>query len=245
MIPALTAWLGGVVPAAAVRAVAGDDIAKVATLAEALPLPLPEPLRRAVAKRRCEFLVGRYCAQGALAALGLPHQEVAFNADRSPGWPAGVVGSITHTDGVVLAAVAPTGALRGLGVDAEVVMALESARTIGPQIATADELVGLARACPELEWERLLTLVFSAKEALYKCLYPRVGRYFGFEAARIESIDVAGGSFRVRVLEELAPELPSGLLLQGSFLAVGPLLFSCVAWRAASGGPAACAGPST
>jgi enterobactin synthetase component D len=235
MIPALTAWLTGVIPAVAVRAVVGDDIAKVAAMAEALPLPLPEPLRRAVAKRRCEFLVGRYCARGALAALGLPHQDVAFNPDRSPGWPAGVVGSITHTEGVVLAAVAPTGALCGLGVDAEVVMALEAARTVGPQIAAADELVGLARTCPELGWERLVTLVFSAKEALYKCLYPRVGRYFGFEAARVESIDVAGGSFRARVLEELAPDVPSGLLLPGSFFAAGPLVFSCVAWREASG----------
>jgi enterobactin synthetase component D len=238
MIPALAAWLSGIIPTAAVRAFAGDDIAKAAALAEALPLARPEPLRRAVAKRRREFLVGRYCARGALAELGLPDQDVAYNADRSPGWPRGAVGSITHTDGLVLAVAAPQGALGGLGVDAEVVMPLETARAVSSQIAAADELTSLAEACPELAWERLVTLVFSAKEALYKCLYPRVGGYFGFEAARLESIDVAGGSFRVRVVEALASDVPNGLLLPGYFQAAGPLLLSCVVWRRPSDGPA-------
>jgi 4'-phosphopantetheinyl transferase EntD len=74
---------------------------------------------RAVEARRREFTTGRHCA---LAALGRPGlAPTAFTRGRlgAPGWPAGVVGSITHCAGYRAAAVARVADLITIGIDAE------------------------------------------------------------------------------------------------------------------------------
>ena len=63
----------------------------------------------------------------------------------------------------------------------------------------------------------VLTVVFSAKETVYKCLYPEVGRYFGFHDARVEVIDPARDVFVVRLLVTLTSSLRAGLALEGAF----------------------------
>src|SRR5690606_7567998 len=57
------------------------------------------PTLAAVNKRQTEFLAGRLCAHEALRRLlGVPSIP-AVAEDRSPCWPSGVVGSITHGGG--------------------------------------------------------------------------------------------------------------------------------------------------
>src|SRR5438876_11927142 len=48
--------------------------------------------------RQSIFDMGRACAAELLAELGSRETSVAMAADRSPVWPQGYVGSITHTD---------------------------------------------------------------------------------------------------------------------------------------------------
>src|SRR5260370_12550496 len=67
---------------------------------------LPQALRYATQKRQREFLAGRWCAEEALQCLGAGSTHVAMAEDRTPIWPDGVVGSITHTDDFAAAAVA-------------------------------------------------------------------------------------------------------------------------------------------
>ena len=64
-------------------------------------------LAKAVEKRRAEFGTARVCARRALAQLGFPPMPLVPNKDRSPVWPQGVVGSITHTRGYCAVIVAP------------------------------------------------------------------------------------------------------------------------------------------
>jgi hypothetical protein len=59
----------------------------------------------AVPRRRAEFAAGRACARAALRRLGINGWPLLVGSKREPLWPAGVVGSITHTDGLVAAAV--------------------------------------------------------------------------------------------------------------------------------------------
>ena len=54
-----------------------------------------------------------------MAALGVRGDPVRRGADRAPQWPAGLVGSITHTVGYSAAVVARQGSLLSLGIDAE------------------------------------------------------------------------------------------------------------------------------
>jgi enterobactin synthetase component D len=181
-------------------------------------IPLPDELARAVPKRRAEFLAGRHCARRAIAAAApeLAHASVPVGPNRAPQWPAELVGAITHTQGVAAAAVARRALARGVGLDAEVWMRADRAAPLADALATARELDGLERATG---WARaeVLTLVFSAKETVFKCLYPEVGRYFGFHDAEVRAVDAAAGTFVAALCATLTPALERGLVLRGRF----------------------------
>src|SRR3954466_8638481 len=68
---------------------------------EELPL-----IASAVEKRRLEFGRGRQCARAALRRLGVPDGPLPSGSQREPLWPAAAIGSITHTEGLCVAAVA-------------------------------------------------------------------------------------------------------------------------------------------
>ena len=70
-------------------------------------------------KRIQEFAAGRLCARRALGEFGRRGFPIPVARDRQPFWPAGVVGSITHTAGLCAAVVAERSRLAALGVDTE------------------------------------------------------------------------------------------------------------------------------
>jgi 4'-phosphopantetheinyl transferase EntD len=146
---------------------------------------LPEEARgcESFAPRRLgEFAAGRVCARRALAELGFGRFALRRGADRYPIWPDGIVGSITHTRGFCGAAVAPYGVLRAVGLDAE-------RGTVGPelwpQICTAAEIAWLG-SLPEPDRAIAAAVIFSAKEAFYKCQYGIGGEWLEFHDIAIE-----------------------------------------------------------
>ena len=164
---------------------------------------LPESLRTAVPKRKAEFVAGRWCAREALRAAGAGEvEDIPIGAQRAPVWPAGFVGSITHSHGMAAAAVARVGDARGLGLDLEPFVEVTRAARLAPKVARPEELA-LAAAIG-LEPGACFTLVFAAKEALFKCVAPIVGRYFDFLDARVTAVASDAISF------ELAADLGSG-----------------------------------
>jgi 4'-phosphopantetheinyl transferase EntD len=74
-------------------------------------------------QRMCEFENGRTYAKRALAMLGIRNVDLPIAPNRSPLWPAGVIGSLTHVVGRVdahfAAAVARTENVCALGIDIE------------------------------------------------------------------------------------------------------------------------------
>jgi 4'-phosphopantetheinyl transferase EntD len=78
-----------------------------------------QSIATAVPKRRREFLMGRRYARYALAQLGCPPCAIPFDGKRLPLWPAGYIGSITHSDRICVAIVGRVDAFRTLGVDLE------------------------------------------------------------------------------------------------------------------------------
>jgi enterobactin synthetase component D len=164
-------------------------------LYDVLGVPFPEGLRRAVNKRKAEFLGGRFLAALALERLGAPPAEIGVGEHRQPLWPANFVGSLSHS-GDRLACLLSTDARLGLGIDIETILTDAAAANIARIVVGADE-----RALLEAQAEGFglgFTAVFSAKEALFKALYPRVRDYFDFRAARL--IELAWGPGRL-VLE--------------------------------------------
>ncbi|MFI6210136.1 4'-phosphopantetheinyl transferase [Streptomyces sp. NPDC051041] len=167
-------------------------------------------VEKAVDKRRREFATGRRCARRALAELGHPPVPL-LPADRgAPGWPAGVVGAISHCPGYRVAAVARATDLAALGIDAEPAEPPPDGVLEAVSLpAERADLARLAREHPAVPWGRLL---FSAKESVYKAWSPHAGRMLGFEEARLRLAvepDAAGpgirGTFTARLLVPLPP----------------------------------------
>ncbi|MGY3133877.1 hypothetical protein ACVWZM_004559 [Bradyrhizobium sp. USDA 4501] len=69
----------------------------------------------AVEKRRREFAAGRYCARCALSQLGFPTVAIPSAPDRSPVWPAGALGSVSHDSSLCFAVAARRTAFRSIG----------------------------------------------------------------------------------------------------------------------------------
>src|SRR3981081_3713758 len=149
--------------------------------------PLPQALRHATQKRQREFLAGRWCAEEALQCLGAGSTHVAMAEDRAPIWPDGVVGSITHTGDFAAAAVAWAADIAGLGIDSEQIIDLTAARDIA-DICLVDEAT-LFKAAHGRSFCEFCTFVFSAKEAVYKCLFPLTRKFLEFSDVRITSFD--------------------------------------------------------
>jgi enterobactin synthetase component D len=194
-------------------------------------IELPAQLERAVPKRRLEFLAGRSCAREALGRLlHRPFEEpIAVGADRAPVWPAGIVGAITHADGFAAAAVARATDTRGLGLDSEPIVTGEALAAVTEQAVVPGELDALGSS--GLDEATLLTLLFSAKESLFKCLYPVVGRYFDFLDATIVDVSTREQSFTAELRVPLGG-LAAGTRLTGRFVLADDLVHTGILLQA-------------
>lgn len=148
-------------------------------------LALPRDQSGAVPKRQAEYLAGRWCAGVALRAFGAGEHVPAL-PDRSPGWPAGYVGSITHAAGCAIAVVARDRDYRALGVDLEALVDDATAEQLAAMILRPAEWARQPAGWPRA---RMLTVAFSAKEALYKAVYPNVRRVLEFHDVELVGVD--------------------------------------------------------
>lgn len=157
-------------------------------------LPEEQPLvARAVEKRRREFAAGRTCARRALEQLGWTDFPVLIGPRREPLWPPGVVGAITHCRGYCAVAVARAGEVRSLGIDAEVRAALP------PGVADIVCTEAERRWTAALAGDHWGTLVFSAKESVYKTWYPVTQRWLDYQDADL-TVEPDRGCFSARIL---------------------------------------------
>jgi len=142
-----------------------------------------EDVQGAVPFRQYEYSLGRCCARRALAELGVAAQPLRVGRDRAPRWPQGIVGSITHCSGFVGAVVAPARRVRAIGFDAERADPLDS--DLIHLVCTAPEIawVGTQRSAPSTDWPKV---IFSAKEAVHKCVSPLFGRMLDFIDVTLE-----------------------------------------------------------
>ena len=125
----------------------------------------------------------RIVARGLLAQLGYPDAQVPKGAGGAPIWPAGVVGSLAHDDEVAVAAVGLQRDFASIGIDVEPAGALP---------ADMLALVATPRERRMIDDDPVKAkLLFAAKEAVYKAVYP-LDRVF-LEFGDIE-IDLATGT---------------------------------------------------
>lgn len=158
-----------------------------------------------VDRRRREFTHGRCCARLALANLGFDDCPVPVGDDRAPQWPDRVVGSISHCGDTAAAAAAHIEDVISLGIDLERNEELDAA--LMPMICRSEEL---ARMNGDGLGRLLGTLIFSAKESLFKCIWPEVRRFVDFQEVEIR-LNMDDNTYTARPHAE---DLPAGLFGQ-------------------------------
>ena len=150
--------------------------------------------------------------------LGREGRPLRAAADRQPTWPEDLVGSITHTHGFCAAVVAKTGDLRAVGIDTEVAGRVKD--ELWPSICTARERSWLLEL-PLSQRARAATLIFSTKEAFYKCQYPLLGVRASFHDVEVHASHAQGEQDEIQVVAASGPKsahLASVLPMTGRFL---------------------------
>jgi 4'-phosphopantetheinyl transferase EntD len=161
---------------------------------------------RAIPMRQAEFAAGRRAARNALAQLGHPACAIPVGDHRAPIWPEGMIGTITHDKDLALAAVLPRERTFGIGIDLTEAAPLpgETRHEILPHALEASLTDLEARAG------------FSAKESLFKALFPHIGTYFGFDTACVTPA-LAKDSFQIALTQPLK-DMPEGTTWQGHII---------------------------
>jgi 4'-phosphopantetheinyl transferase EntD len=112
-------------------------------------------------------LARRLCHQLEYAVDAIPRSP-----HRSPVWPIGLVGSISHDAEFVAAAVGLSNAVKGLGIDIEPLQQLPAG--VMEMIGTKRELEALGGL------EFCDKVLFCIKEAVFKAVYPRDSIFLDF-----------------------------------------------------------------
>jgi len=172
------------------------------------PLWPGEALPGAMPARRAEFAAGRHAARMALQRASLPPVAIPYGPDRAPVWPAGVIGSISHSATACLAVAMRAGPWRGIGVDLEPAVPLDP--TLWDTVLLPREQAALAHLPPADRGLAALR-IFCAKEAVFKAHHPLTQALVGFE---VMAVVLTGQTFTGTFLTDIPP-LGRGERVQG------------------------------
>lgn len=143
----------------------GDELHLLPEEARSIPSRHPTARRASGA--------ARWIAHGLLADLGIDDVSILRSPSGAPVWPDGIAGSLAHDDEMAVAAVAPLSAFRSLGIDVE------------PAQPLPDDIFALvvtrADAIDAVDRDLAGRVAFSAKEAVYKAVYPLDRQILGYE----------------------------------------------------------------
>ena len=180
---------------------------------------------RACGSKRASWISGREAARLATSKLGVRSAAILRGDGGEPLWPVEITGSITHCHPWSVAVVARQEKRSlSIGVDLE---SSDRMRRADPK-----SLLRLICTGREMEWVRngdlaaRLTMIFSAKEALYKALYPLCKRYIDFTEVELSWAQELG-RFRSKFLTSFNSSLHSHQSCEISCTQYQHLFFTC------------------
>ena len=184
--------------------------------------PLPERIKKAVHKRQAEYLAGRVCAAQALTALNCDNPIVHTADDRVPIWPVDTFGSITHTKDIAAAIAGVKHGATAVGIDVEKLMKDSKETKLQTYILREDEKTQFNELGEQVTHP--LSVIFSAKESIYKALYPFVKKYFGFDKARLIAFDETRVTFEI--MHNLSEQVQMGFKVNVHYQLIDDLVFT-------------------
>jgi 4'-phosphopantetheinyl transferase EntD len=152
----------------------------------------------------------------ALAEFGIDGFPLRVAEDRQAVWPEAMVGSITHTADFCAAVVAQRARISALGLDTEVVGDVNP--EIWQRICVPGELAWID-SLPAAVQAAAVTLIFSAKEAFYKCQYPLTREPLGFHDVSVEAAPCgpSEGMFLIHPSRAIAMAAHTALPIEGRY----------------------------
>lgn len=187
------------------------------SLYQSLNIHCPQSIQKSVIKRQAEYLAGRFAASIILQRLHIPICNIPIGKNRSPIWPQGIVASISHNNSTALCIAAFDNHYQYLGIDIESKLSLEVVKEIKKNIINSNEEDILQNVKNNLSFTDAFTLVFSAKESLFKAIYPEVNSYFDFSAAELINLCNKTKQFQLVLLQDLSLKLKAGTQFNGKF----------------------------
>ena len=177
-------------------------------------------------KRRAEFTMGRIYAHGALSRFGLESEPILRNPETmEPCWPDSVWGSITHSAGFAAVAVGLKKEIKGVGIDLE-----SFSRSVDFKIRShvcVDSELEWLESLPNEQANRALRIIFSAKESIFKCLYPGTKTYLSFKDAAV-SINETEKNFTFTIFKSFPGIIKYGFPHHGRYSEMNKMLLTSV-----------------
>ncbi len=132
-------------------------------------------------KRLADFSSGRLSVKSALLELNIRNFPLLINSNRSPAWPNSVVGSISHSKNICIAAVNFNINSKALGIDIETTNPLNT--EVLPLICNQSEILHLNSLAKNGFGDSFTNakIIFSIKESIFKCLNPHLGCWIDFK----------------------------------------------------------------
>ena len=181
----------------------------------------PVGLLKWVPQRQAQFLAGRLAAKQALTShkTTLAESQIAIGNHREPIWPTGCTGSISHSEQTSVACVNQQLTERGgVGVDIQSNINKDTINKIASTVLSEKDSLIMKRGVADLTESQLFTLLFSAKESVFKALFNTVGEYFDFQTVSVENIDFDLQQVTIKTTIALTKEIPEGTEINVSFL---------------------------
>jgi 4'-phosphopantetheinyl transferase EntD len=99
---------------------------------------------------------------------------------------------------------------------------------IAAMVAQEGELAILLNAFSGCTPSQALTMLFSAKESLYKALYPDTQRFMDFSAARVQAFTPDSLCLTLALTEDWHPAWPTGSLLSVNYVMRGDRVYTAL-----------------
>ena len=174
----------------------------------------PDAIKKTCRKRQIEYLAGRYCVKKVVEKFGIPTDssfELRSCHHGMPIWPRSFKGSVTHKDNFAVASLIQKDSVRSFGIDLEERISEKRALAIMNYVASDFEIHQYQKSQYKgMALGTYISLIFSAKESIYKAVYPLVRKQFGFKYVRIIALDLQTGSFSYSFIRSPGEGFPEG-----------------------------------
>lgn len=136
-------------------------------------------------KRKCEYFIGRICSKKAIELIGEKSGDLLSLTDRRVNWPTKILGSISHTTSEAISYVCLSEFYTNIGIDIENIMDKEKCDLIVRLLLDKEEIIYINNLTKiKINYEELITLIFSSKETFYKAFYKDIRFFFDFNTIR-------------------------------------------------------------